>query len=199
MTDQSITAFPLLWPIGWPRCQTPKPSPFFTDLVAARNGVYRELRLLKAQDVVISSNAVLTLDGRIAARQPRIPDTGVAVYFTLDGEQRCIPCDKWWSIEDNLRAVEKTINALRGIERWGASEMVSAAFQGFQALPASTDGASWWRVLEVAPDASEVEIEQAYRRLVKVHHPDRGGDDERFHQLQTAYGQAKGGGRRENL
>jgi hypothetical protein len=41
------------------------------------------------------------------------------------------------SIRDNLQAVAKTIEALRGIDRWGTREMVDAAFQAFAAIPAS--------------------------------------------------------------
>lgn len=187
-----IQAWPLSWPVGWPRNQKPVDSNFKTPLVDARNGLVRELQLLGARGIVISSNAELLSDGRIAARQRRIDDTGVAAYFLLGGEQKCIPCDRWIRLEDNVHAIELTVNALRGLERWGAKEIVAAAFQGFQALPASTDGASWWRLLGVAPDASEVEIEAAYRRLAKRHHPDAGGDGEMFQRLTTAYQQAKG-------
>ena len=192
MRDDTITAYPLVWPVGWPRCQNPQYSQFKTSLAKARDGLMRELELLGARGIVISSNAALLKSGEIAGRQPRLGDTGVAAYFTLGRDQKCIPCDKWVLIEDNLRAIELTVGALRGLERWGAKEIVSAAFQGFQALPASTEGAAWWRLLEVAPDASEVEIEAAYRRLVKSHHPDAGGDADTFRRLTAAYQQAKG-------
>lgn len=186
MNDASITAYPLSWPAGWPRCHTPQHSKFQTSLTDARNGVVRELQLLGATDVVVSSNAELLGNGMIAARQRRIEDTGVAVYFTLKDEQKCIPCDKWVALQDNLRAIELTIGALRGLERWGAKEIVAAAFQGFQALPAGgTDG--WWMVLEVSPSATEIEIEAAYRRLAKLRHPDVGGDPASFTRLTDAY------------
>lgn len=87
-------AYPLSWPDGWPRNHHPMASTFKTDLVRARVQLHRELELLGATGVVISSNAVLTKSGDIAARQPRMVDTGVAVYSTLRGEPRCIPCDK---------------------------------------------------------------------------------------------------------
>lgn len=190
MPDPSITAYPLSWPAAWPRCHTPQHSKFQTSLTDARNGVARELGLLGARDVVISSNAELLANGQIAARQRRIEDTGVAVYFTLQGEQKCIPCDKWVALQDNLRAIELTINALRGLERWGAKEIVAAAFQGFQALPVGGES-GWWGVLEVAPTASEMEVEAAYRRLAKIRHPDAGGDAASFQALAEAYRQAK--------
>jgi DnaJ-domain-containing protein 1 len=76
---------------------------------------------------------------------------------------------------------------LRGIERWGAKELVDAAFRGFEALPA---GDSWWDVLGVRPDATKDLVTLAYRRLVKQHHPNASGDPEQFHRIQQAYDQA---------
>lgn len=185
-----IDASPLSWPIGWARTARPERSRFDTTLARARDGLTHELELLGARDIVITSNAKLLRSGAIAARQGRIDDVGIAVYFTLAGEQRCIPVDKWDRIEDNMRAAELTVAALRGLDRWGAKEMVNAAFRGFQALPAG-DGGSWWEALEVAPTASELEIESAYRRLARAHHPDVGGDREQFERVTAAYRQAK--------
>jgi curved DNA-binding protein CbpA len=48
-----------------------------------------------------------------------------------------------------------------------------------------------YRVLEVSPNASAEEVHDAYRRLVKLHHPDRNGGSEasarRFAEIQEAY------------
>ena len=48
-----------------------------------------------------------------------------------------------------------------------------------------------YRVLEVSPGASSEELHDAYRRLVKLHHPDRNGGSEesarRFEEIQQAY------------
>lgn len=43
------------------------------------------------------------------------------------------------------------------------------------------------QVLGVGADATADEIKAAYRQLAKQHHPDAGGDPERFHQIQQAY------------
>src|SRR3954469_23346345 len=48
-----------------------------------------------------------------------------------------------------------------------------------------------YRVLGVSPGASSEELHDAYRRLVKLHHPDRNGGSEesarRFAEVQEAY------------
>jgi curved DNA-binding protein CbpA len=43
------------------------------------------------------------------------------------------------------------------------------------------------RLLGVPTTASDQVIKQAYRRLVREHHPDRGGDPGAFDRLQRAY------------
>src|SRR3954449_464867 len=53
-----------------------------------------------------------------------------------------------------------------------------------------------YRVLEVSPGASSEELHDAYRRLVKLHHPDRNGGSEasarRFAEIQEAYEEVRG-------
>jgi molecular chaperone DnaJ len=44
-----------------------------------------------------------------------------------------------------------------------------------------------YTVLEVSHEASVAEIKAAYRRLVKQHHPDAGGDDQRMLALNAAW------------
>lgn len=188
----SNDAWPLQWPIGWKRTSWRESSRFKTSLAAARDGLIYELELLGATSIVVNSNALLNKSGQIAGRQPRLDDPGAVAYFVLRGEERAIPCDKWDRLEDNLHAIELTVAALRGLERWGAKEMVDAAFRGFAALPQGTNGLAWWDVLGVGANADAATIETAYRTKAKQLHPDTGGDAEAFHQLSAAYQQAKG-------
>ena len=44
-----------------------------------------------------------------------------------------------------------------------------------------------YRILGVAPSASWDEIVKAYRRKAKVHHPDRGGDEDAMRALNEAF------------
>ena len=178
-------ASPLQWPAGWPRTRWRESSRFDTSLDAARDGLLHELTLMGATRILISSNVVLRLDGQPAARQPIPSDPGVAVYFRLDGQDRAIPCDRWNRLHDNIQAIRLTVAALRGLDRWGARQMVDAAFSGFAALqaPAAT---GWWTMLGVEPDAGRERIERAYRTMAMDRHPDRGGDAEAFRLLTEA-------------
>lgn len=45
--------------------------------------------------------------------------------------------------------------------------------------------------LELPSSATPSEIRQQYRRLAMQHHPDRGGNAERFHAIQVAYNRLK--------
>jgi len=44
-----------------------------------------------------------------------------------------------------------------------------------------------YQTLGVNKDATQDDIKRAYRRLASQHHPDKGGDKERFQEIQAAY------------
>ena len=46
---------------------------------------------------------------------------------------------------------------------------------------------SYYEVLEISKGSSDIEIKKAYKILVLKHHPDKGGDVEKFKQIQEAY------------
>jgi len=45
----------------------------------------------------------------------------------------------------------------------------------------------YYEILEIEKTASKDEIKQSYKRLAKIHHPDKGGDKEIFQKIQVAY------------
>jgi hypothetical protein len=179
-----MQAYPLQWPGGRPRTTYPQASRFKTAFTKVKRQCVAEIAALGGKDAIISTNIPTRQDG-LPYSNYRIPqDKGVAVYFTLKGKQMCFACDRWDKVEDNLQAIHKTIEALRGIERWGSGSMVEQAFTGFLALPAPR---SAHEVLGVALGAGEDEIRKAYRDKVKIHHPDAGGSAAAMQEITSAY------------
>lgn len=191
-------AYPLHWPVGWPRTEKRNRARAHFSVQRVRpfsiirDELLNELKLLGAdrETVIISSNIPLRLDGIPRAGQRAPDDVGVAVYFELNGQSKCFPCDKWDRVEDNLRAISLTINALRGLDRWGSKHMADAAFQGFDALPAQSEH-GWWVTFDIERDAPTERVANRYRVLARHAHPDTGGDVERFHEIQAAYEEFK--------
>lgn len=191
-----MESYPLHWPDGWPRTKQPKSGLFNTSMANARDGLLEEIRLLGGRNVIISTNVkTYVKSGQEIpyAKQERLDDCGVAVYFTLKNEQRVFACDRWNRIQDNVQAIRKTIEALRGIERWGSSEMLNRVFTGFAALPETTGQSwAWWAVLGFdSPNRPLAEFEAAYRQKAKAAHPDAGGDNEEMAALNVAIQQAR--------
>lgn len=183
--------FPLHWPEGWPRTDPWKRTnaPFKVPPQQARQEMLDELARLGAREVIVSSDQPINRDGSISLARRSFSDPGVAVYFKRKGADFVLACDQYAAIHDNIRAVGKTIEALRGIERWGASDMLDRAFTGFTAIPGPQAVApeKWWEILGVSQAASLAEIDAAWREQMKSAHPDRrGGSDELAARLNAA-------------
>lgn len=186
---EDVAAFPLCWPEGWPRTASRKSSAFRVGSVYdATQGLLEQLRLMKASGTVVSTSIPLRRDGLPLSKPPVDGDVGAAVYFLRKGKPLCLACDQYWTVEDNIHAIAKTIEALRGIERWGSTDLLDRAFTGFAALPA---GRSCWDVLGIPPGSSPEKVDAAYRALAKSLHPDAGGSDDEMAALNRAREEAK--------
>jgi len=119
--------------------------------------------------------------------QPEPVDPGVAVYFRLDGRDIALACDRWNRVADNIVALAKHIEAMRGMDRWGVGT-ARQAFAGYEALPAPEQ---WWQVLGVPASAGIDEINRAWRDRAAAAHPDRGGSDAAMAQLNAARDQGR--------
>jgi hypothetical protein len=187
--------YPLAWPNGWPR--TPAQSRTLSAFKATPDKAYRELlqelERLGAGKVIVSSNLKLRADGAPYANQPRHNDEGIAVYFTRKGKEMALACDKFIRREDNLRAIMKTIDAIRGIERCGSSDMMERAFTGFAQLAPPATAIPWRVALGfLATDTiTSNEVERTFREAIKGKHPDQGGDPLVFAELVAARAAAR--------
>lgn len=132
---------------------------------------------------MLSTNLPLRRDGMPYAGVKAPADPGVAVYFERKGLQMVFACDRFRTVASNMRAIQRTIEAIRGIERWGASDMMERSLQAFEALPPP---GSCWSILGLKPGAKTAEIEAAYRKQAMTAHPDRGGSDAAMAKLNQA-------------
>jgi hypothetical protein len=190
------TAYPLHWPAGMPRTKTATSSKFKTSLPGALGNLQGELRRFgndtgrQVKDVVLSSNVTLT------SQRPQ--DPGIACYFTWDGIECCIAVDRYAKVEDNVQAIALIIEAERTKMRHGGLNIVRAGFRGYAALPPPKDpsgqlAAPWRQVLFGDPDirVTRAEVDDRYKQLVKLKHPDRGGNASEFNAIVEATRQAR--------
>lgn len=187
-----IESYPLQWPEGWPRTLQRRKALFSTSLADARDGLMLELKRMGATHVVLSTNLAVRKDGLPYAKQRQPDDPGVAVYFRRNGHPQVIACDQWLRIDDNMQAIRRTVEAIRGMERWGSSEMTNRAWQGYALSEGQSPSRGWWDVLGVSPQASLEDIDVAFRQKVKVAHPDvPGGSTAAITALYDAVRQAR--------
>ena len=59
------------------------------------------------------------------------------------------------------------------------------------AAPGRNETDIFFRLLGLSPSASWEEIERAYRKKAKIHHPDHGGDEDAMRTLNEAYQRLK--------
>ncbi len=196
--------FPLQWPESWPRTApaTRSWSQFKVSFSQALMSLRHELELLGAANAVITSDLPTRSDGTPYAPGREVSDPGIAVWFVLDGQERVMPCDRWPTHAENMRAIALSIGAMRGLERWGSGNVVQRAFSGFAALPPATPMGParrpWREVLGLGPEllatATSTQLAAAkvrHRELIKKHHPDAGGSHELAAEINAALAEAE--------
>lgn len=205
----SKQAYPLQWPGGWKRTDANlrengrfnrkeeqrssdgQRSWMRTKILTVYEASQRVIDCLQkmainGNDVVLSTNVPLRLDGRPRSDQKEPQDPGVAIYWQKRGQpMRCIAIDRYNLVSDNIAAVAATLEAMRAIERHGGAEILERTFTGFAAL---SDGNKPWRdVMGITnPNATLDGVEDTFRQLAKIHHPDVGGNADRFKELTEA-------------
>lgn len=181
------TAYPLTWPAHMPRATKREKGQFRTKLTSALTNVRNSLHLFGRDSGEPIANLVISSNVTLGDTSPS--DPGVAIWFTWQGMQVCIPVDRYSSVEGNLQAIHHIIEARRVEIRHGTLALVRATFSGFVALPAPAKR-SCWEVLELTENVraySRQDVEAAYRRLSKQRHPDAsGGSHDAMAELNAA-------------
>ena len=191
-------AYPLCWPNDWKRASSRKHGKFlgrdknWIGIGAAVQRVLYEFERMgiTSDDIIISTNVPLRIDGLPRADQAKPSDPGVAIYWqTKKHGMRCIAIDRYTEVADNIAAIAATLEAMRAIERHGGATILDRAFLGFAALPEKASS-PWREVLGIEGTATVDLIESRFRALVQLHHPDKnpGNPDARtkFEQIVQA-------------
>lgn len=195
----------LVWPEGWIETTKRIEGKFTPKSIQGRAAdIVSEVSRLGGRSLRITCEAPMMnpragIGFREAADQlersllQKVP--GCAVYFQFKGKPLAIACDKFTKLEQNMRAIALTIEAIRGIERWGSSELMERSFAGFAELPSSGssgNGKAWFEILGVLETASLDTISLAYRALAKKYHPDtEGGSEAKMKELNAAMDEAR--------
>lgn len=192
---EAVSRYPLQWPAGWLRAKGRERAAFSTkqsadgrlSIFQATARLEQQLDLLRARNPILSTNVQLRLDGR--PRSDMEPsDPGAAVYFGFRGKATVFACDRWTRVADNIAAIAAHIDAIRRVERYGIGSL-EQALAGYKALPADS-AADWRRVFSLpAGHVTADQLDEAYKRLAREHHPDvnGGGNHDRMTQINRAH------------
>ncbi len=196
------------WPAHQP--QTPaknrKAAQFTMDNLDRLTLLENELRCLSAKEVTLSawivpSRGQIRKDGWPSVNAKAVAP-GVILSFTSAGKKREFAADQYLHWLDNLYAIGKILEALRGIDRWGGasagkqyagfSPVVAAAAAPVSAVFGSAQAAAVF-IAKHANGHSAAQIlnnslaaKTAYSAASIKLHPDTGGSHEAFIQLQQA-------------
>lgn len=190
MKIEGAVSYPLHWPAGWPRTKTPGRSRFDGTFAKIRNELWEEIGRIGGRYPVMSTNIPLKRDGMPYAGQKEPGDPGVAVYFERRGRLMVFACDKWDRVQDNMRAIQRTIEAMRDIERWGASEMMERAFQAFEALPLFDGPPILFETMIFGGEHDQYQERCSTWEQARKAHPDAGGSDHAMAELNRARAEA---------
>lgn len=206
--------YPLAWPKGTPRTKAEdrRRSNFSHNrgrvgqisAYEAAKSLHAELGRMRAINVVITSQLPTRHDG-FPYSDGAPSDPGIAVWFTLGGIERVFACDAWKTPGENMRALQNTIDAMRGVGRWGVASAEERIFAGFAALPPGSSGTvapgpppppPWREVIGGTwPELDNADLlaiaKARHRAAIQKAHPDAGGSHELAASLNAALAAAE--------
>lgn len=151
------------------------------------NGWHYELEALAQEfawwgvaDWSASPNVMLSrVNSSSLTRQER----AVTVTFVKDGKTVTLPMSDYETATLNLKVLALCIRDMRMLERRGVSETMQSAYLQLAGPASERDP---FEVLGLRPGASSAEVEAMFKVRAKAAHPDTGGTEEAFKELNAA-------------
>lgn len=181
---------------AWPSTLTRnrKMSQFSAPLRTTLKELTKELASIRAKNVVMQialEETQFRLDGYPrAGTRPEHP--GIILSMETSSGAISFPCDTFTTWEDNLRAIVKTMENLRAIDRYGVTKN-GEQYSGWKALeapapdgPTTTEEALAVLAEWVIPSVIRDDLARAVRLAKREAHPDRGGEPSDFHKVTRA-------------
>lgn len=165
-----------------------------TLLVGRKNGYTYSTPLEFVLQIDIEEGD-LRINGELrSGARPQSPAVAIAIDSKASGPLLFV-CGEYVDWRDNVRAIAKTLEALRAIDRYGVTK-AAEQYRGFGALPPGTPMPAAKMSLDEAETmlrrywhgavSESRDWELLYRRGAKELHPDVGGDPAAFRKLTEA-------------
>jgi hypothetical protein len=188
----------------WPgeRNKNRKDATFRATYPKTLDELENELSKIKAKEIIIQVEG-LTRDDIRNDGWPRSGNwkngyggPGVIVSFESPKGAMSFPCDKFRDWQDNLRAIAKSLEALRMVDRYGVTRG-NEQYRGWARLPAPNgrmsreQAISFLASLHRSPPENMARLDgEALRAICRTarieNHPDRGGSHEIFVRIGQA-------------
>lgn len=177
------------------------PSPFSATWQATLDTLGRETSMLGAKLVVIQLDVTegeIRRDGMLRA-DARVGHPGAVVSFESKFGPLRYAADTYAgtyknpSWQANVRAIALSLEALRAVDRWGASKR-GEQYRGWTAIespratfPTADDAATWMRAYADGLGLGEYpDFGALYRQMARRMHPDNGGPRADWDRLDEA-------------
>lgn len=189
---------------GWPgdRTRSPIRSNFSASFADTCRLLERELLHLRAKHVLVQidcNDSEITVDGQMRAKC-RLRSQGIILTFESKFGPLQYPCDRFNDWRDNLRAIAKSLEALRTVDRYGVT-MRAEQYRGWKKLTlrgddefANADEAAAFLARHAVPGTTAVMLmsdldlcRTYYKKAAVTNHPDRGGDPGLFSRITAAW------------
>ena len=110
----------------------------------------------------------------------------VTVPFALQGTWVHPECGRFGDkAEHNLRAIVLAVEAARKMDQRGIGALLAEIARPL-ALRSGDLAPGPWEILGLRPEADHEMNRREFRRLIQQHHPDRGGDSDKFQEILAA-------------